>query len=635
MGTGVENESENPGKVKNRGNCDPWTQSIPVPFSPNPRPTDVSLSLAEEQRVRSSSGDMWPLYISQAEKHDPELVGRWKRQTDTTLNFAGLFSIVVSIFLVKAVGGLRPNQTELLLAQISLQLAQPGSPTFTPLPSDIAVNVLWTLSLALSITCALGATLIQEWIQEYLHYSQSHHIPSTRARIRAYLFDGLMIRALPLLLHVAVLLFGAGLITYLFPLNDLVAYTALVVYSTVGALYLLLTISPLISLSSPFKTPISNFLWRSVQLYRLTGLHIAQMTTTFSQFRLPKLISACRERYRGGIERALEQDLETRHPNTDAHSLRWAILSMQSDNALESFIAAIPQFLDSERHSYPQYTIGQLLEDRDVRLGWSIGRLLQTCASASCALEPHVRKGRAIACMRATWCITEKFAGTSTLFWDTLFGAETANSLSTLRNDMDPSIALIAQCTAALAARSCLRELTEVSTWAQTKGPYWANRAQHIAGYIDTLSGITLPSEPEVLARDGPLLILSAFFTALPFGVAEADAVSTTVKHLADGVRAGEATQDAQRQFSGIFSPGTYYILRRYLDPAASRAVRHTVASLHQGLATRIPEDCGAAGADTDFASDGRCYSEGWSFGLSGTPFSGDAGSSPRLEPCH
>jgi hypothetical protein len=457
---------------------------------------------------------------------------------------------------------------------------------------------------------------------------------------------------------VAVLLFGAGLITYLFPLNDIVAYTALVVYSTVGALYLLLAISPLISLSSPFKTPISNFLWRTVQFYRLTGLHIAQMFTsfipldsTFYHFRLPKLISACRERYRGGIERALEQDLETRHPNTDAHSLRWAISSMQSDNALESFIAAIPQFLDSERHSYPQYTIGQLLEDHDVRLGWSIGRLLQTCASSSCALEPHVRKGRAIACMRATWCITEKFAGTSTLFWDTLFGAETANSLSILRNDIDPSIALIAQCTAALAARSCLRELTEVSTWAQTKGPYWANRAQHIAGYIDKLSGITLPSEPEVLARDGPLLILSAFFTALPFGVAEADGnasytVSTTVKHLVDGLRAGEATQDAQRQFSGVFSPGTYYILMRYLDPAASRAVRHTVASLHQGLATRIPEDCGAAGADTDFAvpqkngehggmSDGRCYSGGWSFGSSGTPFSGDASSFPGLKPCH
>jgi hypothetical protein len=29
---------------------------------------------------------MWPLYITQAEKHDQQLTERWKRQTDTTLN---------------------------------------------------------------------------------------------------------------------------------------------------------------------------------------------------------------------------------------------------------------------------------------------------------------------------------------------------------------------------------------------------------------------------------------------------------------------------------------------------------------------------------------------------------------------
>jgi len=29
---------------------------------------------------------MWPLYISQAEKHDLQLVERWKKQTDTMIN---------------------------------------------------------------------------------------------------------------------------------------------------------------------------------------------------------------------------------------------------------------------------------------------------------------------------------------------------------------------------------------------------------------------------------------------------------------------------------------------------------------------------------------------------------------------
>ena len=166
----------------------------------------------------------------------------------------------------------------MLLGQISLQLGQPANAAFSPVadilsarPSDldVAVNVLWALSLISSLTCALSAILVRQWIQEYLSYSRCHTVPSTRARIRAYLFNGLsqhrldhVISAIPLLLHLSLLLFGAGLITYFFSLNDVVAYTALVGYSVVGAVYILLSIAPLIDLSSPFKTPISNLLWR-------------------------------------------------------------------------------------------------------------------------------------------------------------------------------------------------------------------------------------------------------------------------------------------------------------------------------------------------------------------------------------
>jgi hypothetical protein len=109
-----------------------------------------------------------------------------------------------------------------------------------------------------------------------------------------------------------------------------------------------------------------------------------------------------------------------------------------------------------------------------VCLGWSIGRLLKTCAGSSCTQDIYVRNRCAIICARATWYITEKFADTTILYWDTLFGTETAESLKILGNDFDPTIMLIAQCSAALATRSYLRELNEVSAWVQTKGPRWA-----------------------------------------------------------------------------------------------------------------------------------------------------------------
>ncbi|KAI0280615.1 hypothetical protein BGY98DRAFT_1095420 [Russula aff. rugulosa BPL654] len=238
----VEN---NPGRNECQETSIPHTKSDPsCSLSiPNPQHIDITSSLVKEQRLRSSHGDMWQLYVSQAEKHDPQLAEHWKGQTDTILNIAGLFSIVVSIFLTKAIGTLRPNSSDLLLGQISVQLGQSANAAFLPVtdilstgPSDldVAVNVLWALSLIFSLTCALSAILVQQWIQEYFSYSRSHTVPSTRARIRAYLFDGLsqhrldeVISAIPLLLHLSLLLFGAGLITCFFSLNDVVAYAVL------------------------------------------------------------------------------------------------------------------------------------------------------------------------------------------------------------------------------------------------------------------------------------------------------------------------------------------------------------------------------------------------------------------------
>lgn len=663
----IEND---PGLIECQGTSIPRTKDDP-PCSlsiPNRQPTDISSSLAEEQRLRSSNGDMWQLYISQAEKHDPQLAEHWKGQTGTILNFAGLFSIVVSIFLTKAIGSLRPNSTELLLGQISLQLGQSttSNATFLPVtdilstrPSDldVAVNVLWALSLIFSLTCALSAILVQQWIQEYFSYSRCHTVPSTRARIRAYLFDGLsqhrldqMISAIPLLLHLSLLLFGAGLITCFFSLNNVVAYTALVAYSIVGAVYILLSIAPLIDLSSPFKTPISNLLWHTLQLNQLTVLYATRSLTScisldsiFFRFRLPEFINACRERYHGGIVRAIEQDLESTHSNSDVYALRWAISSVQTDHELESFISAIPRFLDSERHN--QYTIGELLVDSGVRLGWSIGRLLKTCATSSCTLDLYVRKRRAVTCARTTWYITEKFADTNTLYWDTLFGAETAESLKTLRNDFDPTTALIARCSAALAARSCLRELNEVSAWVQTKGPRWAERALQLIDCINKLSDVPLPAEPKTVVRDGPLLTLGTFLNCGPLNIGEMDndasfMVNTTVKYLVEDVRASEASLNTQKQFSEIiFLSGIYDLWTHYLDPATSQALHRAVDSLRQDIEPRTTEDW----VDAGFPLPPGCFAPGiipdrrrsivptyrqWSFGSSGTAFSGDAATS-------
>ncbi|KAN0132257.1 hypothetical protein V8E53_010023 [Lactarius tabidus] len=608
-----------------------------------------------------SDACIWSIYNVQAEKHDKQLMERWIGQSRCTLNFAGLFSIVVSAFML-GTNLLKPDSSELLLDQIYLQISGQIDASslldirsLRPSSLAIAIQTLWSLSLILSLACALGAILVQQWCQEYLRYSQGHFQPSTRARVRTYLFNGgrnyhmqQVINALPLFLHLAILLFCAGLVTYFFNLNKFVAYTALAAYSIIGALYLFFTISPLIDISSPFKTPLSTFLWRFIELLRLAFLYILQWVTwpissgsTFLRFRLPKIIKFRQDRYRGGLARALELDLESVHPNVDAHSLRWAVSNFGNDDeALESFITGIPSFLAAEPHTYPQFTIGHLLEDRDVRLGWNIGRLLQTCVNASdnAVLAPHIRNRRATACLRAIWSITEKFAGTHSLYWDTLFGFHTADALASLIHDTsNPTIALLARCTAALAARSCLRELARVADWTRTKGPYWTQRALQLADLVGYLGALVPPAALEDVARDGPLLALAAFLAEVSRAPAVVLAdrtissmVSTTVRHLADGVRAGEASLDAQRVFvSEAFAAGVCEHWTRLLDHTASSVVRHVAGSLHQELATQIQKDL----KDTD-ARDCAGQGDGvltvkrnrtrWSYASSRTAFSGD-----------
>lgn len=660
------NQSNDPDQLEKQVDPNPLAEGplfSSFAVSPGTHVVDFAVSLPEEEQPKMSDASIWSIYNVQAEKHDKQLMERWMGQSRCTLNFAGLFSIVVSAFVL-GTNLLKLDSSELLLDQIYLQISGQIDASslldirsLRPSPLAIAVQTLWSISLILSLACALGAILVQQWCQEYLRYSQCHSQPATRARVRAYLFNGgcnyhmeQVINALPLFLHLAILLFCAGLVTYFFNLNKVVAYTVLAAYSIIGALYLFFTISPLIDISSPFKTPLSTFLWRFIELIRLATLYILQWATSFIsldffRFRLPKIIKARQDRYRGGLARALELDLESVHPNVDAHSLRWAVSNFGNDDeALESFVTSIPAFLASEPHTYPQFTIGHLLENRDVRLGWSIGRLLQTCvnASDSAVLAPHIRNRRATACLRAIWSITEKFAGTHSLYWDTLFGAHTAHALAALTHDAsNPSIALLARCTAALAARSCLRELARVAEWTRTKGLYWTHRARQLADLVGHLGALVPPASHEDVVRDGPLLALAAFLAAVSRAPAAVVAdrtisamVSVTVRHLADGVGASGASLDAQRDFvSEAFAVGACGCWMRYLDPAASRAVRLVAVSLRQELATQIRKDLGDADVG-DCAIHGALAEERirrsvtgctrWSYDSSRTAFSGD-----------
>ena len=63
-------------------------------------------------------------------------------------------------------------------------------PLFSPPAYAIWVNSLWFLSLVISVTCALLATLLQQWARRYLKVTQTRSSLHKRARIRSFFAEG-------------------------------------------------------------------------------------------------------------------------------------------------------------------------------------------------------------------------------------------------------------------------------------------------------------------------------------------------------------------------------------------------------------------------------------------------------------
>ena len=196
----------------------------------------------------------------------------------------GLFSATVATFIALSYPNLQqdPNvTTQSILTQISQQLANNGSihpanpsiqTSYSPPTSVIFINSVWFLSLVLSLTCALMATLLQQWARRYLQIVQRKYAPLHHARIHEYFSMGArkfgifgFVEVLPLLLLVSVFLFFAGLVVFAFRGNHVVAYFTLGIVGFCTLSYISLTLLPFFFHNCPYQTPLTSVLWYSTQ----------------------------------------------------------------------------------------------------------------------------------------------------------------------------------------------------------------------------------------------------------------------------------------------------------------------------------------------------------------------------------
>ena len=377
----------------------------------------------------------------------------------------GVFSATVAAFLIESYKTLKPDPGEAtvrLLQQVTQQLAAisngtqydlPTSDAFKPKTSAVHVNIMWFLSLCISLSCALAATLVQQWARRYLRLSQKQRAAQRRVRIRTYLLEGIhlfhtrwIVENISLLMHAAIFLFFVGLVEFLYAINHEVAYVVLVAVSIFASTYIVLTSLPVIFRQCPFQTPLSSILW-----YLGHFLVIACLSLFSFSNHIRAIIEEFWRHVRDGITNHLE-DKANQKNEIDLKALRLALKACREESEVEAFLDAIPGYLRSDDSGSHIADIRELLivEDEEVQLSQRIVQLFTSCVDADGRMDKTARRRRAITCARAVWQISNALMSKQ-IKMDL---PETASKiLRQLAEDHDPPIAFAALSTLAILER--------------------------------------------------------------------------------------------------------------------------------------------------------------------------------------
>lgn len=415
--------------------------------------------------------------------------------TNAKIYQTGLFSATVAAFLVESYKQLQPSSSDtvvLLLSQISQQLAALSSGSsisvpsglpgqdFQPSTSAVRVNILWFISLVLSLTCALLATLMQQWVRRYVQNSQRWYSPYKRARIRTFFAEGIerfrlpvAVEVLPALLHVSVFIFFAGLVDFLININHTVAFSLLSAVVVGISAYFLFTALPLIYPNSPYQTPLTTFLWVFQQTTLLISLELLRRFVKFTYehtgFVIWKIYGRIlfklddhSRRFRQGLSRSRETIALRQPTEMDSRALSWTIDALDEDHELEQFVAAIPGYYRSTTARPPKEALEHLThhEGLDSPLEARILDLLSPRGMARDAPPTsNLERKRRMVCLEALHCLPGTVVRhlraavlDTTLFSsDPLFtSSEAWNAAMSMAKDIHRDIAFAGHCVAAV-----------------------------------------------------------------------------------------------------------------------------------------------------------------------------------------
>lgn len=250
--------------------------SVPTAVDIKPQAPETTESNNENKSEDASQKTSWHVYNEKADRDDAEFIESINGSMDVLLIFAGLFSATATAFL----GLTRPllqedevsKTNDLLLALFykmeNSSYALPESKPFVVPVGAWAINCLVFASIAGSLVAAFFAILVKQWAASLTSGLASIPTPQLRARTRHFRAEGVrrfyfahVASFLPVIVHISLVLFGIGIVEFLFYTKETSIAIVVTTWLVVGAgAYLFLSLLPLFSMAAPFRSPMTTIL---------------------------------------------------------------------------------------------------------------------------------------------------------------------------------------------------------------------------------------------------------------------------------------------------------------------------------------------------------------------------------------
>ncbi|KAJ3576456.1 hypothetical protein NP233_g416 [Leucocoprinus birnbaumii] len=253
----------------------------------------------------------WETSLEYAQKHVDSESKPWNDEVANLLIFASLFSAVVGAFAVESYHNVQqdPADTTVLLLQslLALQINATNPRDIdldpqTPITASARrINIYNFLSLILSLSVVMAGILCLQWLREY--GQDPSGVPGPRRDhlgIRYMRREGMkhwhvykILRSLPLILLLSLLLFFAGIIELLLPIDEAATIVASIAIGITAAFMLLTTVLPAFQAfilkpvfpkltQCPYKSPQSFIFYQATALIAtIIGLSSNALSNAF------------------------------------------------------------------------------------------------------------------------------------------------------------------------------------------------------------------------------------------------------------------------------------------------------------------------------------------------------------------